>query len=85
MQWIGFGCVLVALTLLSTARTVADIFRQRTGDLVRPWPWTIVVPVFVGLALTSTGVILSLNGFPPHPCTDPRDCARRDPDGMDGP
>lgn len=63
-EWLGFGCVLVAVTVLATARSVAEVFRQRTGDLVRPYPWRIVSPVFAGLVLTSTGVTLSLSGFP---------------------
>lgn len=63
IHWIGLGCVMVAATVLLTARSVADVFRQRTGDLVRPLPWNIVVPLFSGLMLAAGGVVLSFSGF----------------------
>ncbi|MCP4171474.1 MAG: hypothetical protein GY758_11945, partial [Fuerstiella sp.] len=63
VQWTGLGCVMVAATVLMTARTVADVFRQRTGDLVRPLPWHIVVPMFCGLVLTALGLMISFSGF----------------------
>lgn len=64
-QWIGFSCVLVAFTILMTSRTVACVFRQRTGNLVQRLPWTVVVPLISGVALTVLGVGLSLTGFSP--------------------
>ena len=63
IPWIGFAVVLVSATILMTARTVADVHRRRTGDLTRPLPWSIVVPLFSGLVLTVLGVALSLVGF----------------------
>lgn len=63
LHWIGLGCVMVAATVLLTARTVADVFRQRTGDLVRPLPWTLSAPLLCGLVLTGLGVTLSFSGF----------------------
>ena len=63
LQWIGFAVVMVAATVLMTTRTVADVFRRRSGDLVRPLPWAIVAPLFIGLVLVVLGVGLSLNGF----------------------
>ncbi|MCP4172293.1 MAG: hypothetical protein GY758_16130 [Fuerstiella sp.] len=62
-QWTGMGCVMVSATVLMTARTVADVFRQRTGNLVRPLPWHIVVPMFCGLVLTALGLVISFSGF----------------------
>lgn len=62
-EWLGLGCVMVAATVLMTARTVADVFKQRTGDLVRPLPWNLVLPLFVGLALLVSGVAISFYGF----------------------
>ncbi|MEZ6060066.1 MAG: hypothetical protein R3C19_06875 [Planctomycetaceae bacterium] len=62
-EWIGLGCVLVAATVLMTARTVADVFRKRTGDLVRPLPWNIAAPLFAGLVIAAIGVFLSFHGF----------------------
>ncbi len=64
IEWIGFGCVLVSATILMNARTVADVFRQRTGDLVRPLPWSIVLPVLVGLIWMVAGLGLAFAGFP---------------------
>ncbi|MFK8113381.1 MAG: hypothetical protein AB8B91_14345 [Rubripirellula sp.] len=62
-QWIGFSIVLVSATVLMTARTVADVYRRRSGDLVRPLPWTIVIPLFSGLVLAAVGLGLSMVGF----------------------
>jgi hypothetical protein len=64
VEWIGFGCVLVSATILMNARTVADVFRQRTGDLVRPLPWSIVLPILVGLIWMAAGLGLAFAGFP---------------------
>ena len=64
IEWIGFGCVLVSASILMNARTVADVFRQRTGDLVRPLPWSIVLPVLVGLIWMVAGLGLAFAGFP---------------------
>lgn len=63
LQWIGLACVMVSATVLLTARSVADVFRQRTGDLIRPLPWTIAIPLFAGVVLTAVGVCVSFSGF----------------------
>ena len=63
VEWLGFGCVMLAATIFATGRTVAQVFKQRTGDLVRPLPWPIVLPIFVGLATLAFGVGLSFVGF----------------------
>ncbi|MFM9963225.1 MAG: hypothetical protein ACKV2Q_18610 [Planctomycetaceae bacterium] len=64
LPWLGLGCVLTALPVLFTTDAVAKVFQQRTGDLVRPLPWSIVLPLFVGLVLCFVGVGLSAIGFP---------------------
>ncbi|MBL8809223.1 MAG: hypothetical protein JNM43_03515 [Planctomycetaceae bacterium] len=64
LEWVGFGCTLVAATMLLTARTVSQVFRQRTGDLVRPLPFSIVLPLFFGLSVLAAGVGLSFSHFP---------------------
>ncbi len=64
LEWIGFGCTLVAVPILLTARTVAQVFRQRTGDLVRPLPMSIVLPMFAGLSVLALGIGLSFSHFP---------------------
>ena len=63
VPWIGFCVVMVSATVLMTARTVADVFRRRSGDLVRPLPWPIIVPLFGGLVLMVLGMGLSAIGF----------------------
>lgn len=63
LQWIGLGTVMLATTILMTTRTISSVFRQRTGDLVRPLPWTIVAPLFTGLVLVAIGVLFSFYGF----------------------
>lgn len=62
-EWIGLGCVGFATTVLITARSLASVYRQRTGDLVRPLPWNITVPMLVGIILVALGVLLSFYGF----------------------
>ncbi len=64
LPWIGLGCVLTAVPVLFTTDAVAKVFQQRTGDLVRPLPWSLVLPLFVGLVLCCVGVGLSAIGFP---------------------
>ncbi|MEX2216806.1 MAG: hypothetical protein WD768_22015 [Phycisphaeraceae bacterium] len=59
LPWIGLGCVLVAAPVLMTADTIACVFQQRTGDLVRPLPLPIIAPLVIGLLLTLVGVVLS--------------------------
>ena len=63
VEWFGLICVLVASTVLMTARTVANVFIQRTGNLVRPLPWNIVLPIFIGLVLVAIGVCVSFYRF----------------------
>lgn len=63
LPWVGFCVVLVSATVLVTARAVADVFKRRTGDLVRPLPWPIVVPMFCGIVLALLGLVLSAFGF----------------------
>lgn len=59
LPWIGFGAVLTAIPLLLAADVVADVFKQRTGNLVRPLPWSIMAPLIAGLSACATGVILA--------------------------
>ena len=63
-EWIGFGCVLTAIPVLLTADSLTRVFLQVRGQLERPLPWSIVLPIFLGLALTATGVCLSALNFP---------------------
>jgi hypothetical protein len=62
-HWLGLGMVMLASTILLTTKTIADVFRQRTGSLVHPLPWPIVCPLLVGLVVTVTGVLFSFHGF----------------------
>ncbi len=59
MQWMGLGFVLVAATVLITARTILRVFQQRTGDLVRPLPAAILTPLVTGLIFCCTGLLLA--------------------------
>jgi hypothetical protein len=61
-EWFGTCLVMFAATVLLTARSVASVFRERTGNLVRPLPWSIGLPLFTGLLLTFAGVVLSCWG-----------------------
>jgi len=63
IHWLGLVTVMMAATVLMTTKTIADVFRTRTGDLVHPLPWSIGAPLLVGLLLTAIGVLLSFHGF----------------------
>lgn len=63
VQWLGLATVMLAATVLATTQTIASVFRARTGDIVRPLPWSIALPLFVGVLLVFTGVIVSFYGF----------------------
>ncbi len=65
LPWVGLGCVMVSATVLLTADTVARVFQQRTGDLVRPLPVAIIAPLVVGLILCAAGVVLAATGIAP--------------------
>jgi hypothetical protein len=62
-QWFGLATVMLAATVLGTTRSIASVFRARTGDLVRPLPWSIALPLFVGVLLAFVGVCVSFQGF----------------------
>ncbi|MBC8351358.1 MAG: hypothetical protein H8E66_05195 [Planctomycetes bacterium] len=62
-DWFGLACVLVAIPVLLTADAVADVFQQRTGNLVRPIPWPIMLPIVSGVLLCAVGVLLALSGL----------------------
>ncbi|MBI1310637.1 hypothetical protein GC176_04950 [bacterium] len=63
-EWIGFGCVLTAIPVLLAVDSLTRVFLQAHGQLERPLPWSIVLPIFLGLALTATGLCLSALNFP---------------------
>ncbi len=64
LPWMGFGLVLTAIPVLMTADALAQVFEQRTGNLVRPLPWSLVLPTLVGTVLCFAGLCLSWTGFP---------------------
>lgn len=64
LEWMGLAAVLVSLPVLLTADAVARVFQERTGNIVRPIPWSIMLPLLTGLLLCLGGVSLSLAGFP---------------------
>lgn len=63
VPWLGVYCELTAVPILLAARTVTEVFRDRTGDLVRPIPWSIMLPLVVGLILVCSGLVLGTSGI----------------------
>jgi len=63
-EWLGLACAMVAAPVLSTADAAARVYQQRTGNLVRPIPWSIVLPLVVGLSLCGAGTCLAAIGLP---------------------
>ena len=67
LQWVGLGCVLTAFPILLVTDQLVAIFQQRTGNLVKPLPWSIALPFGAALLLTIVGVCLAGLGLrPPH-------------------
>lgn len=64
-EWWGLGCTLTAIPILLTADAVAGVFQQRTGNLVRPWPLAVGIPLLAGLLLSVVGVCLAGTGLRP--------------------
>ena len=64
-DWYGLGCVLTAIPIMLTADAFANVFKQRTGDLVRPLPWSISGPIVVGIILGITGLCIAATGIAP--------------------
>lgn len=62
-EWMGLGLVLLAVPILATADAVARVFEQRTGDLVRPLPWSIIAPILTALVLCLGGMALAATGL----------------------
>ncbi len=62
-DWLGLALVLVAIPVLGTADRVARVFQERTGNLVRPIPWPIMLPLCVGLILCAAGLGLAASGM----------------------
>ncbi|MBX3438883.1 MAG: hypothetical protein KF861_15435, partial [Planctomycetaceae bacterium] len=69
--WIGFGLVLTAVPVLLAADALAHVVQQRNPATSPSWPWSIVLPMFCGLAMTTAGVCLSGIGFPHSPMLPP--------------
>ena len=64
LEWIGFGCVLVAIPVLIAADALTDVFQKQNGPLARLLPWRIILPIFIGLSMTVTGIALTAIRFP---------------------
>jgi hypothetical protein len=64
LQWLGLACVLFAVPVLSAADAAARVFQQRTGNLVRPIPLAIVLPMFMGLTLCLVGMCIAASELP---------------------
>ena len=64
VEWIGFGLVLTAIPVLLTADALTRVFLQVHGQITRPLPCGIVIPMLNGLVLMTGGVCVSAIGFP---------------------
>jgi hypothetical protein len=67
LDWLGLGAVLVAVPVLAAGDALARVFQQRTGDVVRPLPWSVLAPLGVGLVLCAAGVCLAATGLADRP------------------
>ena len=67
LDWLGLCAIMLAIPIFKVADTVADVFQQRTGNLVRPLPASIVIPIAGGLALCAAGLALATTALPGHP------------------
>lgn len=62
LHWMGVGAVLVGATVLQTSDALYRVFQQRTGNLVRPLPAGVILPMGLGLALIGAGLSLAAAG-----------------------
>src|SRR5258708_34839900 len=60
----GFAGVLVSVPVLLTADAVTRVFQQLTGNLTRPIPWSIMLPLLTGLLLCVLGICLAFTSMP---------------------
>lgn len=63
LEWLGLGLVLCSIPIVLTARTVAHVYKARTGGLLTTFPLDVAVPLFIGLVMAAAGVVLSFTGF----------------------
>lgn len=63
LEWIGFCGALLAITLMSVCRQTIAIFRQRTGNLVFPYPWEVTIPLMVCILMVIAALATSFHGF----------------------
>lgn len=64
LSWWGLGLALVAVPVLMTADAAAWVFQQRTGELVFPWPTTVIGPLVVGLVTCLAALALAMTDLP---------------------
>lgn len=64
LEWIGLGVVLTTVPVLLTVDSLARVHLEVHGPLSRPLPFSVVIPMLVGLGLTVTGLCLAGVGFP---------------------
>lgn len=53
LQWLGFGFSLLAIPVLLTADAVGQVYRRRSGGLIRRQPVIVALPLLVGLGACS--------------------------------
>ena len=63
LEWLGLGLVLCSVPIVTTARTVAQVYKSRTGGLLETIPLDVAISVLVGLVMAASGVVLSFTGF----------------------
>lgn len=67
LSWWGLACVLTAVPVLHATDRIACIHNVRREGAVRPLPWSIVMPLGIGLLLCAAGVVLACVELrPPH-------------------
>jgi len=67
LAWWGLACVLTAIPVLRAADGIARIHETRAGESAGPLPWSIVMPLGIGLLLCAAGVVLACVELrPPH-------------------
>ena len=63
LEWLGLGLVLCSVPIVTTARTLAQVYKSRTGGLLETIPLDVAISVLVGLVMAASGVVLSFTGF----------------------
>lgn len=58
-EWLGLGLAMFGVPVLLTADAVARVHQHRVAELVRRLPWSVAIPLALGILCCITGLVLA--------------------------